>query len=212
MRQSVLACDVVRRRVATAALFTSHRAIINGVASNRIPRGMTPLGVPCSEDVLEALAEAYVNMDMATMTAFHKKAMTEMLRAGGGDGGAEPAAVDYEEHLLRASGGFSGAAVATSTPAAPVAPGGDAAAAESAAPLVKKAPEKTAFDITLKMFPAETKIKLIKELRSVCGLSIQKAKTAIDKCPGVIARQVPKSDAEKLKDAMVKLGAEVELM
>ncbi|CAC9521453.1 ribosomal protein l7/l12-like protein [Leishmania infantum JPCM5] len=211
MRQRVLAWEVARLRVATAALFTSHRAIINGVASNRIPRGMTPLGVPCSEDVLEALAEAYVSMDMATMTAFHKKAMAEMLRAGGG-GGAEPAAVDYEEHLLRASGGASGAAVATSAPAVPVAPGGDAAAAESAAPLAKKAPEKTAFDVTLKIFPAENKIKLIKELRCACGLSIQEAKTAIDKCPGVIARQVQKDDAEKLKDAMVKLGAEVELM
>ncbi|KAG5471505.1 hypothetical protein LSCM1_01598 [Leishmania martiniquensis] len=45
----------------------------------------------------------------------------------------------------------------------------------------------------------------MKERRAVCGLSIQEAKTAIDKVPGVIARQTPKADAEKLKDAMVCL-------
>ncbi|GET91291.1 ribosomal protein l7/l12-like protein [Leishmania tarentolae] len=210
MRQRVLACEAAGKRMATTALFTSHRAIISGVASSRTPRGMTPLGVPCSEDVLEVLAEAYVNMDMATMTAFHKTAMAKMLRAS--DGGSESATVNYEDYLLQNCGGASSAAVATSASTARVAQGGTTAAAEGAAPLAKKAPEPTAFDVTLKTFPAENKIKLIKELRSVCGLSIQEAKTAIEKCPGVIARHMQKGDAEKLKDAMAKLGAEVELV
>ncbi|CAJ1011083.1 putative Ribosomal protein L7/L12 C-terminal domain containing protein [Leishmania naiffi] len=212
MRQRVLPRVVARLSVGAAALFSSHRTIINGVASSRIPRGMVPLGVQCSEDVLEALAEAYVSMDMATMAAFHKKTMAEMLRASGG--GTQPTKMNYEERLLQAMGGGDGAA-STPVPAAAVAPcaaTSDAVAAESVASMAKKAPEKMAFDVTLKKFPAENKIKLIKELRSVCGLSIPEAKAAIEKSPGVIACQVQKADAEKLKDGMVKLGAEVELM
>ncbi|KAG5496024.1 hypothetical protein JIQ42_02910 [Leishmania sp. Namibia] len=212
MRPKAFAPKAARLSVATAALFTSYRSIINGVASDRIPRGMRPLGVLCSEDVLEGLAEAYVNMDAATMTAFHKKAMTEMLRSSGG--GAQLAAVHYEEHLLQAMGGGGGGSLATpvSAAAAAAAPGGDAATAEKAAQLAKKAPERTAFDVILKRFPAENRINLIKELRAVCGLSIQEAKTAVDKAPGVVARQAQRADAEKLRDAMVNLGAEVELV
>ncbi|KAG5497726.1 hypothetical protein JKF63_03992 [Porcisia hertigi] len=211
MQQMALACNVARRSVAIAALFTPRRAIISGVASNLIPRGMAQLGVRESAEVVERLAEEYVNMDMATMTAFHKKAMSKMLLPSGG--GTEPAALNYEDRLLQAMGG--GGSLCTSArgaAAAPPAGDSDAGGADRAAPSGKKAPEKTAFDVALKKFPAENKIKLIKELRSVCGLSIQEAKMAIEKCPGVIARQLSKPDAEKLEGCMVKLGAEVELV
>ncbi|KAK7197547.1 ribosomal protein l7/l12-like protein [Novymonas esmeraldas] len=205
--------------VAGAALLVARRTLIRGVASHRIPRGMAPLGVRCSADAVEELAEAYVNMDAITMTAFHKKAMQAMLRSSGdssgsGGGGAAPApALDYEGQLLHAMGGGGGDAVVSAPPAAAaVANGGTAPAASEAAPPAKKAAEKTAFDVALKKFPAESKIKLIRELRSVCGLGIQEAKTAIESAPGVVARQVQTADAERLKEAMVKLGAEVELL
>ncbi|KAG5472180.1 hypothetical protein CUR178_02856 [Leishmania enriettii] len=208
MRPKAFAPEAARLSVATAALFTSYRSIINGVASDRIPRGMRPLGVLCSEDVLEGLAEAYVNMDAVTMTAFHKKAMTEMLRSS--CGGSQLAAVHYEGQLLQAMG--SGGEGSLATPVAAAAPGGDAATPEKAVQLAERAPERTAFDVILKRFTAENRISLIKELRAVCGLSIQEAKTAVDNAPGVIARQAQRADAEKLRDAMVNLGAEVELV
>lgn len=188
------------------------------MASDRVPRGMTALGVRHSEDVVEKLAEAYVYMDLTTMAAFHKKAMAAMMQ--GGANPAAPGEVNYDEQMLQAMGGGGGGGVATPMSAAAggaaaaSAPpsAGSSAADGAAAPPGKKAPEKTAFDVTLKKFPAENKIKLIKELRAVCGLGIQEAKSAIEKCPGVIARQVQKADAEKLKGLMVKLGAEVELL
>ncbi|KAG5497142.1 hypothetical protein GH5_01678 [Leishmania sp. Ghana 2012 LV757] len=137
MRPKAFAPEAARLSVATAALFTSYRSIINGVASGRIPRGMRPLGVPCSEDVLEGLAEAYVNMDAATMTAFHKKAMSEMLRSSGK--GAPLAAVHYEEHLLQAMGGGGGGSLATPVAAAAAAAtGGDAATAEKSGSIGEK--------------------------------------------------------------------------
>lgn len=194
-------------------LLFSQRTLISGMASHRIPRGMTPLAVRDSAAVVEELADAYVHMDLATMTAFHKKAMAEMLRSGA----AAPPAVNYEDQLLQAMGGGgvavggAGPAAAAATAAASTAAAGAAEGSAAAPSSNKKAAEKTAFDITLKKFPAENKIKLIKELRSACGLGIQEAKTAIEKCPGVIARHMQTADAEKLKAVMVKLGAEVEL-
>lgn len=198
--------------MARGSLTMAQRTLISGMASNRIPRGMAPLAVRDSTQVVEELADAYVSMDLSTMTAFHKKAMAEMLRGSG----SPPTSVNYEDHLLQAMGGGGAAVSAAASVAAAAAPtagaGGDAAsAAAAAAPSNKKAVEKTAFDFTLKKYPAENKIKLIKELRSVCGLPIPEAKAAIEKCPGVIARHMQTADAEKLKAAMVKLGAEVEL-
>lgn len=206
------------RAVAAAAatggpLLFAQRTLISGMASSRIPRGMTPLAVRESAQVVEELADAYVNMDLATMTAFHKKAMTEMLR---GSSGGTPASTNYEDQLLQSMG--SGGGVAAADSAAPMTAAATAAGAEAevaagatAASSNKKAAAKTAFDITLKKYPAENKLKIIKELRAACGLSIQEAKTAVEKCPGVIARHMQTADAEKLKAAMVKLGADVEL-
>jgi large subunit ribosomal protein L7/L12 len=197
--------------VAASSLVLAQRPLMSGMTSNRIPRGMAPLAVRESEQVIEELADAYVNMDLATMTTFHKKAMTELWRGSGG----AATSTQYEEQLLQAMGGGGGAAMAAGTPApAAATSAGSAAGAEAAsaaAPPSKKAAEKTAFDITLKKYPAESKIKLIKELRSACGLGIQEAKMAIEKCPGVIAQHLPAADAEKLKATMSKLGAEVEL-
>ncbi|KPI85705.1 ribosomal protein l7/l12-like protein [Leptomonas seymouri] len=197
--------------MASSPLVFSQRTLISGMASNRIPRGMAPLAVRDSEQAVEELAEAYVKMDLKTMSEFHKKAMAEMLRGSG----APHASINYEEHLLQAMDG-GGAAVGggAAAPVAAVASAAEAAvepAASAAASSNKKAADKVAFDVTLKKYPAENKIKLIKELRAVCGLGIQEAKSAIEKCPGVIARHVQTADAEKLKSAMVKLGAEVEL-
>ncbi|KPA74532.1 putative Ribosomal protein l7/l12-like protein60S ribosomal protein [Leptomonas pyrrhocoris] len=189
-------------------LMLAQRTLISGMASNRIPRGMAPLAVRDSAEVVEQLADAYVNMDLATMGAFHRKAMAEMLRGNGGTA----AAVNYEEQLLQTMGGGGGGGAAAPVAAAAPAVGVEAASGASAATSSsKKAAEKSAFDITLKKYPPENKIKLIKELRAACGLGIQEAKSAIEKCPGVIARHMQTADAEKLKATMVKLGAEVEL-
>lgn len=189
--------------VSAGARFRRHY-LISGMASDLVPRGMTGLSTPDSEKVLEEIAEAYVNMDLTTMAVFQKKVIAEMMPN-----------TSYEEALLQSFGGGGGgggvvapAAVVPGAAAGAAAEGG----ADKAAAPSKKAAEKHAFDVSLKKYPAENKIKLIKELRGVVNLPIQEAKAAIEKCPGIIAKNVQKADAEKLQQVMQKLGAEIELV
>lgn len=207
----------------TVPMATAQRCgFISGVVSQRVPRGLTALPLRSSDEVVEELAEAYIHMDLSTMSEFHRRAIAEMHKAVAKTPTANSTnevvgMSHYEDQLLHYMGGGSGAMLASSAAAA--APLGTTAASPNssmenlpAAPSAKKAVEKTAFDISLKSFPAENKIRLIKELRGACGLSIPEAKGAIERSPGVIARHLQKSDAEKLKEAMGKLGAEVELV
>ncbi|TPP46197.1 Ribosomal protein L7/L12 C-terminal domain family protein [Leishmania donovani] len=76
----------------------------------------------------------------------------------------------------------------------------------------KKKVEKLTYDVKLEKFAPEIKIKLIKELRTVTNLSIADAKKAVEKCPGLVATNMSKDDAEKLKGLYEKLGAKVELL
>lgn len=120
----------------------------------------------------------------------------------------------YEEALLKGLGGGGGGAVVMAAPAATAAPVAAAPAAEApkAAEPAKKKIEKTTADVKLVKFPAEAKIKLIKELRTVTNLPLKDAKDAIDKAPGLIQTNMSKEDAEKLKKLFEGLGAEVELL
>ncbi|CBZ24873.1 putative 60S ribosomal protein [Leishmania mexicana MHOM/GT/2001/U1103] len=115
----------------------------------------------------------------------------------------------YEKALLRGLGGGGGAVMMA--PAAAVAPAADAPAAD-APKTEKKKVEKLTYDVKLETFAPEIKIKLIKELRSVTNLSIADAKKAVEKCPGLVATNMSKDDAEKLKGLYEKLGAKVELL
>lgn len=119
----------------------------------------------------------------------------------------------YEKALLKGLGGGGGGVVMAAAPAAAAA-AGDAAAGEgeAAAASAKKKVEKLTFDVKLDKYPADAKIKLIKELRTVTSLSIADAKKAVEKCPGLVATNMSKDDAEKLKGLFEKLGATVELL
>jgi large subunit ribosomal protein L7/L12 len=120
----------------------------------------------------------------------------------------------YEEALLKGLGGGGGGggmmmpvAAAGAVPAA--------AAVEEAAPepvKEKKKIEKNSFDVKLAAYKPEIKIKLIKELRAVTNLALKEAKDAIDKAPGIVATNIVKEDAEKLKKLFTDLGADVELL
>ncbi|KAG5483275.1 hypothetical protein LSCM1_04817 [Leishmania martiniquensis] len=119
----------------------------------------------------------------------------------------------YEKALLRGLGGGGGGAVtmAPAVAAAAAASAADTPAAD-AVKTEKKKVEKLTYDVKLSKFPPEIKIKLIKELRSVTNLSIADAKKAVEKCPGLVATNMGKEDAEKLKGLYEKLGATVELL
>jgi large subunit ribosomal protein L7/L12 len=89
--------------------------------------------------------------------------------------------------------------------------GGQAAAAE-AAPAEEEAPkEKTHYDVELVAFDAATKIKLIKEVRGVCGLGLKEAKECVETAPTWLMKELVKDEAEELKKKLEGLGATVRL-
>ena len=94
--------------------------------------------------------------------------------------------------------------------AAPVAMmAGPAAGGGGAAPVVE---EQTEFNVILKTVPADQKIKVIKEVRSlVPDLGLKEAKELVDSAPKEVLKGVSKEDAEKAKKALEAVGAGVEV-
>ena len=91
------------------------------------------------------------------------------------------------------------------TAAAPVAVA--AAPAAAAAPVE----EKTEFDVILAEVGAAAKISVIKEVRTITGLGLKEAKDLVEGAPKPVKQGVSKDEAAKLKEALEKAGAKVEV-
>ena len=104
-------------------------------------------------------------------------------------------------NILKEEYGIEPAAAAVAVAAGPAAGGGagDAGAAE-----------KTEFYVFLNSAGAG-KLKVVKEIKTLLNLGLKEAKEIVDGAPGVVKEGVPKEEAEKLKEALEALGAEVEL-
>ncbi len=93
------------------------------------------------------------------------------------------------------------------TAAAPVAmamapgAGGAAAAVE----------EQTEFTVTLKEYPADKKVGVIKVVRELTGLGLKEAKDLVDAAPSTIKEGVTKADAEAMKKKLEEAAAKVEI-
>lgn len=72
------------------------------------------------------------------------------------------------------------------------------------------AEEKTEFTVVLTDFGAK-KINVIKEIRAITGLGLKEAKDLVEGAPKDVKADVPKEEAEKIKEALEKAGAKVEL-
>jgi large subunit ribosomal protein L7/L12 len=101
--------------------------------------------------------------------------------------------------LLEAKWGVS-AAAAVAVAAAPA--GGGAAAAP--------AEEKTEFTVVLAA-AGDKKIEVIKEVRAITSLGLKEAKDLVEGAPKPVKEGVSKEEAEKIKAALEKVGAKVEL-
>ena len=95
--------------------------------------------------------------------------------------------------------------VTAAAPVAMVAAGGGAAAA--AAP----AEEKTEFSVTLKEYPADKKVGVIKVVRELTGLGLKEAKDLVEGAPKTVKEGVNKDDAKKIKEQLTAAGATVEI-
>ena len=84
----------------------------------------------------------------------------------------------------------------------------DADASAAAAPVE----EKTAFDVRLTGFDAKSKIKVIKEVRSIAGLGLKEAKEMVEGAPNTILKDVKQEQADEIKAKLEELGATVEIV
>jgi large subunit ribosomal protein L7/L12 len=84
------------------------------------------------------------------------------------------------------------------------------AAAPGAAAAAAPVEEQTEFTVMLTSF-GEKKIEVIKEVRAVTGLGLKEAKDLVEAAPKAVKETVGKEEAEKIKAALEKVGAKVEL-
>ena len=73
------------------------------------------------------------------------------------------------------------------------------------------AQEKTLFTITLKSFETGAKPKIIKEIKSMLGLSLVDSKKFVESAPKTMKEGVPKEEAEKIIESMKALGGVVSM-
>ncbi|WP_294540505.1 50S ribosomal protein L7/L12 [uncultured Rhodoblastus sp.] len=90
--------------------------------------------------------------------------------------------------------------------AAAVAVAAGPAAAAAAAPVE----EQTEFTVVLAAI-GDKKIEVIKEVRAITGLGLKEAKDLVEGAPKPVKEGATKEDAAKIKAALEKVGAKVEL-
>ena len=93
------------------------------------------------------------------------------------------------------------------TAAAPVAVVAAAGAAAAAAPVE----EQTEFTVTLKEYPADKKVTVIKVIRELTGLGLKEAKDLVEGAPSTVKEAVSKADSETMKKKLEDAGAKVEV-
>ncbi|HTZ68400.1 MAG TPA: 50S ribosomal protein L7/L12 [Roseiarcus sp.] len=103
--------------------------------------------------------------------------------------------------LLEAKWGVS-AAAAVAVAASPAGGAGGAAAAP--------VEEQTEFTVILSAI-GDKKIEVIKEVRAITALGLKEAKDLVEAAPKPVKEGVAKEEAEKIKAALEKVGAKVEL-
>ena len=71
---------------------------------------------------------------------------------------------------------------------------------------------QTAFKVKLVKFDDKQKVALIKEVKNLLeGMNLVQAKKFVESAPTLIKEDIPKEEAEKLKEAFTKVGAVVEI-
>ncbi len=90
--------------------------------------------------------------------------------------------------------------------AAPVA----VAVAGAGADATTEAVEQTEFDVILDSC-GDKKIAVIKEVRAITGLGLKEAKAVVDGAPKAVKEGIAKEEAEKIKEQLEGVGAQVSL-
>lgn len=98
-------------------------------------------------------------------------------------------------------------------PDAPVmAMGGFAAAPAEEEDEVVPQKVQSSFTVKLMKFDDTKKVALIKEIKALLeGMNLVQAKKFVESAPTVVKADIAKDEAEKLKEALTKVGAEIEI-
>jgi len=96
-----------------------------------------------------------------------------------------------------------GVSAASAMPMAMPAGGGAGAAAP--------AEEKTEFTVSLKEYPADKKVGVIKVIRELTGLGLKEAKDLVESAPKPLKEGVNKEEAAAIKKKFEDVGAKVEI-
>ena len=94
------------------------------------------------------------------------------------------------------------------TAAAPVAAAAAPAGGGAAAAPVE---EQTEFAVTLKEYPADKKVTVIKVIREITGLGLKEAKDLVEGVPALVKEGVSKADTDVIKKKLEDAGAKVEV-
>lgn len=100
--------------------------------------------------------------------------------------------------------------------AAPAAAPGAGGTAAAAAPVEEDEPapaaqEKSLFTLKLKSFDAAAKSKIIKEVKSMLGLSLIDSKKFVESAPKVMKEGVTKEEGQKIVETIKALGGVAEM-
>lgn len=72
--------------------------------------------------------------------------------------------------------------------------------------------EKMAFAVKVTKFEDGKKVQLIKAIKSLIpNMNLVQAKKFVESCPQVVKADIPKDEAEKMKEELVAVGASVEI-
>jgi large subunit ribosomal protein L7/L12 len=67
--------------------------------------------------------------------------------------------------------------------------------------------EKTEFDVILDEVPADKKIAVLKEVRTITGLGLKEAKDLVEATPKALKEGIKKEEAEEIKKKIEAAGA-----
>jgi len=65
--------------------------------------------------------------------------------------------------------------------------------------------------ITLKSFPADKKMGIIKAVKDILGLGLMEAKTFTESLPKLVKDNLDRESADKIKKTLIDAGAELEI-
>ena len=71
--------------------------------------------------------------------------------------------------------------------------------------------EDALVSITLKAYPADKKMIILKIIKDILGLGLMEAKAFVEAAPKLIKADLQKEEAEKIKKSLIDAGAELEI-